>query len=103
MSEIVLNRISILNCIRGNLNLNLDANGLEGSDVTDINFLRHAQLILAPSEDEVGIVGPLELAIVPEYEFLLNRVTSSNAVIVMIFQLLEAEAEHLLHLVRRKV
>ena len=103
MSEIVLNRISILNCIRRNLNLNLDADGLKGCDVTDVDFLRHVQLVLAPRKNEVGVIGPLELAIVHEHEFLLNCVTWRNAIVVMIFQLLEAEAEHLLHLVRRKV
>ena len=97
--KFVLNAVSVLACILGHLYLNLDTNRLEWGNFANVDLLGHVELVFAAREDEVGVVGPLELAVIHENVLLLNRLTRCHLKPVLVSQLFDPEAEQLLQLI----
>ena len=75
VSKLVLYTVAFIVGIFRDFDLDLDANGLEGVHLTDINLFRYAKFVLAASKNEIGIVWPLQISIIYKDKLLFNGLT----------------------------
>jgi len=96
--KLVLDREALIFDLLRYRDLDLDDDLVVWRQGADLDFFGQIQGVVTGAEDEIGVIWPFHHAIVDECVLLQNGLSRAHLVFVLVVQLLQFEADHVLDL-----